>query len=1344
MRPVALCITTRARWAWHATWALLLTACLLDFAQPARGQTAPMGATPPGYIEAGVPPFVVLGPEALGLSAAPIDLQQMPDGRLLAFGHGEYAVGDGVRWEVFHQAPKDAHVNTTSVAVDASGEIYAGMGSGFGRVEFGPDGLWHFRRVEELPVDLKGTPDVNTSAWMIGNQWFWSSGSGPIVQWHPGERARTVGEINAAERVFTLGSDVYMTDQSDGTLLRFQDGQFRPIPVPRKAYLDQTITCSVALGDGSSLVGTISNGLLQARGIEFRPWISKGILSGSHRINDVCAIGSGLVAVAVDNFGVVIVGGSGKIIQSLDRSVDSRLSRVKRLVHASSGVVWALLNEGIVRIGFPTRFTYFESMLSTGLTYSQPFRHAGALWLTTDGQVQHGVYDSENRLTGFEVDTPPEHVHSLVELDGDLVASTRDGIFSHRPEGGWTLQAKGPASAYVSPKPLEPGRWLYIAENEYGWLRRTEGGYSFERFADPSIGHPYGVVTDAAGIFWAELGTAKVARIDPSGQRPRILVLGRSAGLPDSWAQICLIGGEVRVTTHDLIRHYDPSNHRFITDTGLVDRFPALVGSIGRPANDARGRLWITRSDDVVVIDPTAANAAGSEETVPAGLRPLYFTPQDDGVVWMSAPNRLARFDPSVPAAATGVLGAVITRVELPSSGHVLFPSADRIADVPESDASLIIHYLAPNQPYGQPVTFDVQLSGGNGGWIPEGSAGAVSFNRLEPGIYRLLVRPHLGGLVGKEASLEFAVLAPWYRTRTAFALFGAGGLAAVVFAIWLTAYLQRREKTRLERLVAIRTAELHATNKELEQQIKETTEKTAALKTSEERFRRLNDNAPDIIFRVRLVPDIGYDYISPSVTAITGYPQEAFLSDPSFPSKIAASADAASIYDHARAGRVPPGISEARWKAKDGRVVVLEERLTPVLGADGKLLAIEGISRDVTQRIEEQEKRRSLESQLLQSQKLESVGTLAGGIAHDFNNILTGILGYCELATLTGENNPESLGYLREIRLAGLRAKDLVTRILTFSRRTESKLAPVNLGLVVREALSLVRASTPATINIQTELEDGTVLADSTQIHQIVVNLCTNGIQAMSDGRGTLRIGVKRLPPDSGRAAEIRNYPRGACVRLSVSDTGRGMDQATMTRIFDPFFTTKASEKGTGLGLSIVQGITANHDAALKVSSEPGKGTTVELFFPESALSPSSSTTDAQPPRGAHQSILVVDDEHTITAFLEAGLRKLGFEVTAFNDPREAYKAFEARPDRFHAVVTDLTMPDLTGVELIQKIRSTGSRIPAILASGYNTTASSLPPEVALHTTLVSKPFEALDLARILGQMLKESAPAK
>ncbi len=423
------------------------------------------------------------------------------------------------------------------------------------------------------------------------------------------------------------------------------------------------------------------------------------------------------------------------------------------------------------------------------------------------------------------------------------------------------------------------------------------------------------------------------------------------------------------------------------------------------------------------------------------------------------------------------------------------------------------------------------------------------------------------------------------------------------------------------------------------------------------------------------------------------------------------------------------------------------------VLGVIGLVMSIVGITSFLQRRekarlerlVEERtqelnagiERRRRLEAQLQQSQKLESLGTLAGGIAHDFNNLLTSILGYCELAGISAGDNAGLKADLKEIRTAGLRARDLVAQILTFSRQHNVTLVPIDLSAPVGEALKLVRASTPATIEIVARLTSGTVKADATQIHQVVVNLCSNAAHAMRNRPGRLEISLDRVEVAPSLAGEVPHLQPGPAMRLTIADTGSGMDAALLERIFDPFFTTKPPGEGTGLGLAIVQGIVRGHQGALRVHSVPGSGTTFELYFPVTTASTVVPPPTDAVPHGQGEQILVVDDERSVVGFVEQRLTQLGYRPAIFSDSRSALAAAVAEPRRFHAIVTDLTMPGLTGEELIRQCRAAGADLPAVIITGYGTdtlrsSLNSLP-----RCKLLPKPFHSDDLVRALASLL-------
>ena len=324
----------------------------------------------------------------------------------------------------------------------------------------------------------------------------------------------------------------------------------------------------------------------------------------------------------------------------------------------------------------------------------------------------------------------------------------------------------------------------------------------------------------------------------------------------------------------------------------------------------------------------------------------------------------------------------------------------------------------------------------------------------------------------------------------------------------------------------------------------------------------------------------------------------------------------------------------------------------------------------------------RKMELKLRQAQKMESIGQLAGGIAHDFNNILSAIVGNIYLLKLDAADNPAILEKLEHISLATRRAADLVNQILTFSRQGKQEREPISLNDVVLEALKLLRASVPASIRIQTELtKTPTVLANATAVHQVIMNLGTNAWQAMGDQAGELKVEMMVLEVDVDFVKTHPELHPGSYVQLSVSDTGTGMDRATLDHIFEPFFTTKAIGEGTGLGLAVVHGIMKSHDGSISVYSESGKGTVFHLYFPVFEAEAVVREAETNPiPRGQEEQILFVDDEEVLANLGKKMLERLGYQVTVKTSALEAIAAVRDQPERFDLVITDLTMPVMNG----------------------------------------------------------------
>lgn len=381
----------------------------------------------------------------------------------------------------------------------------------------------------------------------------------------------------------------------------------------------------------------------------------------------------------------------------------------------------------------------------------------------------------------------------------------------------------------------------------------------------------------------------------------------------------------------------------------------------------------------------------------------------------------------------------------------------------------------------------------------------------------------------------------------------------------------------------------------------------------------------------------------------------------------------------------------------------------------------------------------RSIEAQLRQAQKMEALGTFAGGIAHDFNNILGVIQGFAELTVRHTALDAEADRFLQEILIATRRARDLVQHLLTFSRKRAAERQPLHLPQVVYEVLSLLRASLPSTIAIAQHIapDVGLVLADPTQMHQVLMNLCANAGYAMRDTGGVLEIRVETLVVDKAFADPYPALQSGPYVRLLIRDTGHGMTPEVMARIFEPFFTTKPPEEGTGLGLAVVQGIITNHRGVVTVESTPSQGTTFQVYFPQiPPVSTQEERPDNRVPHGTER-ILFVDDEEALARATRGTLEGLGYQVLTCTSSPEALATFTTTPQAFDLVITDQTMPAMTGEQLIYAMRRLRADIPIILCTGFSHTMDASKARAIGCNAFLKKPWTRSDLAQVVHYVL-------
>jgi nitrogen-specific signal transduction histidine kinase/ActR/RegA family two-component response regulator len=396
-------------------------------------------------------------------------------------------------------------------------------------------------------------------------------------------------------------------------------------------------------------------------------------------------------------------------------------------------------------------------------------------------------------------------------------------------------------------------------------------------------------------------------------------------------------------------------------------------------------------------------------------------------------------------------------------------------------------------------------------------------------------------------------------------------------------------------------------------------------------------------------------------------------------------------------------------------------------------------IATDITRLKDLEANNLSIQAHLQQAQKMEAIGTLAGGIAHDFNNILTAVLGYTEIALMEVADGSSVKRSLDQVLQAGNRARELVRQILTFSRQTEPEFKPVELNLIVQEALALMRASLPSTITIVQRLDSrSAVMADPTQIHQVLINLCTNAAHAMTGRAGELCVGLDEVEPDAAFLGRHPDLAPGTYQRLTVRDSGHGIAPAIRERIFEPFFTTKQREEGTGMGLSVVLGIVRSHKGTITVDSVPGKGSTFEVYLPIVRRVKPEVPFDAVaglPP--GHERILLVDDEEVVVDLGRRMLEHLGYRVTTCRNGVDAFKLFMQNPWRYDVVVTDMTMPKMTGEALAKKLLLIRTDIPIILCTGYNRTMSREHARAIGIREFALKPLSIRDLAHTVRRVL-------
>ncbi len=551
------------------------------------------------------------------------------------------------------------------------------------------------------------------------------------------------------------------------------------------------------------------------------------------------------------------------------------------------------------------------------------------------------------------------------------------------------------------------------------------------------------------------------------------------------------------------------------------------------------------------------------------------------------------------------------------------------------------------------------------------------------------------------------------------------------------------RLKKEMDKSLAL-TRQLQELNKDLEKRV---TEKVAELglaheelKVSESKYRSIFENAVEGIYQA--TPEGRFLTASPSMASMLGYDSPGSLvssvTDISLQCYVNPD-DHKSLMQTLAEDGIVRGF-EIQMKKKDAEIIWCSVSACLIRDDYGQGLYIEGFCMDISKQKQAEQALQESETQLRQAQKMEAIGTMAGGIAHDFNNILFPVIGYVELLSHDIPEDSPLRSYLNKMFKGLMRASELVKQILEFSRQADQKNMSLKIQTILEEVLKLSRATLPATIEIKQDIQNrcGMVMADPIRIHQIVMNLITNAFHAMEDKGGTLTIELRELDFTSDNLPCQELSPSRPYVCLTVADTGIGIDAATREKIFDPYFTTKEMDKGTGLGLSVVHGIVKSYNGVIMVKSEPGKGTSFEVYFPRVVSEArKKDETKEIPVKAGNERILMVDDEEPITSVLRSITERLGYKVTSHQSSTDALEAFRSAPDNFDIVITDMTMPNMTGDRLSVELKKIRPDIPVILCTGFSKKiANRKPSEIGVDMVLM-KPIAMNELANAVRDVL-------
>jgi PAS domain S-box-containing protein len=754
----------------------------------------------------------------------------------------------------------------------------------------------------------------------------------------------------------------------------------------------------------------------------------------------------------------------------------------------------------------------------------------------------------------------------------------------------------------------------------------------------------------------------------------------------------------------------------YIMENETLKKFTVNGFQVDRPVyfilEDPKNRLWFGTDSGVIRWDgkkqrkyTVAQGLIGNETNRAAGII------DNSGKIWIGTNRSVSIYDEQFDNSEAYNPPPKIRLLFIESSDQQIPLMANEPVRLGYRQNTVTFHFQGVSFLDERFLCFKHKLEGFQKEWSKETYLynQVLQYTNLAPGTYRFHLKA--GNVLGKWSdevvSPEIIILNPFYKSWWFLLLMV---LAAGSLFYGVSRYFSKKRYAAL-----------------LEKQVEE---RTHQLQTVEKRYQDLFQESKDVVFitntRGKLLD------INPAGVELLGFSsKQEILNTTSIRAFYNNLRDLAALrHTIERQGYVKD--YELTLTRKDGEPIPTLMTATLTKNPEGKIVGYRGILRDITQQ-------KKLEQQLIQAHKMEAIGTLAGGIAHDFNNILGAILGYTELVLDDAPEGTLMQKNTQHILNATQRAAGLVKQILAFSRQSKQEQKPLILADIVNEALKLFRSSLPATIEIRQKIKavSGMIIGDPTQIHQVMMNLCANAAHAMKDTGGLLEVDLDEVILDEDSLSGKKNLKPGTYLRLMVSDTGHGIPRAVMKRIFEPYFTTKETGEGTGMGLAVIHGIVKNHNGDISVYSEPGKGTSFHLFFPkiQGKAEPDNKQTEKVP--GGKERILLVDDEKALAEMGTQMLERLGYEVKGISNPLSALETFRLEPNRFQLVISDLTMPHMTLLQLAEEIKKIKPDIPVIICSGYSATLTEEQIKALGISDFIMKPVIKSELAQVVRRVL-------